>query len=53
MRQGSLSAYNIAKGINPMQMPNTTDYASGIGSALAGIAGNAWGTALRPTIGKV
>lgn len=54
MRQGSLSAYNIAKGINPMQMPNTTDYASGIGSALAGIAGTAWGQSFRaPTIGKV
>lgn len=54
MRQGSLSAYNIAKGVNPMQMPNQTDYASGIGSALAGIAGTSWGKAFAPTpLGKV
>lgn len=57
MRQGSLSAFNLAKGINPAQLPNQTDYASGIGSALAGVAGNAWGSYARgpsPTIpGKV
>jgi hypothetical protein len=55
MRQGSLSAFNIAKGVNPMQMPGSTDYASGIGSALAGIAGSAWGQTFRAptTIGKV
>ena len=52
MRQGSLSAYGAAKAVNPMQMPNQTDYASGVGSALAGIAGTAWGTVAR-NYGKV
>lgn len=43
MRRGNLAAYGIAQAVQPMQLAPVTDYASGIGNALAGIAGNAWG----------
>lgn len=47
MRQGSLSAYNIAKGVNPINLPNQTDMFGGVASTLAGIAGAGLGKAYR------
>lgn len=43
MRRGSLAAYGIAKAVDPQQNAPVVDYASGVGNALAGIAGKAWG----------
>jgi hypothetical protein len=43
MRRGNLAQYQIAQNVQPMQLAPVTDYASGVGNALAGIAGKAWG----------
>jgi hypothetical protein len=43
MRRGNLAQYQIAQNVQPMQMAPVVDYASGVGNALAGISGNAWG----------
>lgn len=43
MRRGSLAAYGIAQSVQPQQNAPVVDYASGIGNALAGIAGQQWG----------
>ena len=43
MRRGNLAAYGIAQAVQPVQNAPITDYASGIGNALAGISGKAWG----------
>jgi hypothetical protein len=49
-RQGSLSAFNLAKSVNPIQNPTQTDPFGGIASSLAGIAGKGLGTAFAPTV---
>lgn len=50
MRQGSLSAYNLAKGVNPPQYGPATDPFGGVAGTLAGIAGKSFGTAFAPTV---
>jgi len=51
MRQGSLGAYGLAKGVAPPSMQPTSNPYGGIASSLAGIAGTAFGTAFAPTAG--
>lgn len=46
MRRGNMAAYGVAKAVTPGQNRPVTDYASGIGNALAGIAGKAWGQSM-------
>lgn len=45
IRQGSLSTYGLAKNVAPMQLTPSTDYASGIAGATAGLAGKFAGNA--------
>lgn len=50
MRQGSLAAYNLAKGVNPVKMPAATDPFGGVASTLAGMAGQGFGKAAAPVV---
>jgi hypothetical protein len=47
MRQGSLGAFGATTAIEPMQYSVNDPY-SGIGTALAGIAGKGWGNYFNP-----
>jgi|SRR6478752_9043297 len=51
MRQGSLGAYGLAKGVAPPSQQPVKDPYGGIASSLAGIAGTAFGTAMQPGAG--